>query len=140
MEYKQFGDTYFIRMDPGEEILSTLKQICQKEEIELGQIEALGAVHHAVLSVYDIPNRVFCRKEFNEPLEISNLTGTVTRQQGEVYLHLHATLCGTDFIAHGGHANELTVSATCEMVLHRFSGHVGRRFDESIGLNLYEFK
>ena len=139
MEYRKFDDTLLIRMDPGEEILSTLKEICRREAIESAAVEALGAVSHAVLSVYDVPRRVFCRREFNEPMEISSLTGTVTRQQGEVYLHLHAALCGTDFVAHGGHVNELTVSATCEMVLRVIHGHVDRRFDEKIGLNLFDF-
>ena len=104
------------------------------------QVDALGAVDRAVVSVYDVPTRTFYRKEFNEAMELSNLCGTVTRKDGAPYLHLHATLCDTDLNAHGGHANELHVSATCEMVVRLIPGQVGRQPDEGIGLNLFSFQ
>lgn len=139
MEYKKFGDTYIIRMDRGEEIVQTLSDLCKKEDIRLASVDALGAVSHAVLSVYDMPAKVFCRKTFDEPMEISSLCGTVTQKDGEPYLHLHGTVCDTQHRAHGGHVNELIVSATCEMVVRTLPGEVGRRFDAEIGLNLFEF-
>ncbi|MBQ9299394.1 MAG: DNA-binding protein [Clostridia bacterium] len=139
MEYRRFGDTYIVRMDRGEEILSQLVALCEKEDIRLAQVDALGAVDHAVVSVYDIPTKTFYKKEFNEPMEISNLCGTVSRKDGQVYIHLHATVCDKDLIAHGGHANELRVSATCEMVVRTIPGQVDRRLDEAIGLNMFRF-
>lgn len=139
MEYKQFGDTYVVRMDRGEEILSQLEALCKKEKIALASVSALGAVDHALVSVYDVPNKVFCRKEFNEPMEISALIGSVSQKEGQVYLHLHVTLCDTNCAAHGGHANELRVSATTEMILHTVPGTVERQLDPEIGLNLFKF-
>ena len=139
MEFRKFGDTYIVRMDRGEEILSTLTELCRKEDIRLAQVDALGAVDHAVVSVYDVPTKTFYKKEFNEPMEISNLCGTVTRKEGQVYIHLHATVCDKNLTAHGGHANELRVSATCEMVVRVIPGEVGRRLDEKIGLNMFQF-
>ena len=139
MEYRKFGDTYVVRIDRGEEILASLTSLCRKEDIRLAQVDALGAVDHAIVSVYDVPTKTFFRKEFNEAMEISNLCGTVSRKDGEVYIHLHATLCDTNLAAHGGHANELRVSATCEMVVRTIPGEVGRQLDENIGLNLFKF-
>lgn len=139
MEYKKFGDTYFVRIDRGEEILASLAALCKKEDIRLASVEALGAVDRAVVSVYDVPSKTFFKKEFNEPMEISNLCGTATRKEGEVYLHLHATLCDKNLAAHGGHANELWVSATCEMVVRAIPGEVGRRLNEELGLNQFLF-
>ena len=139
MEYRKFGDTYVVRIDRGEEILTSLTALCRKEDIRLASVDALGAVDHAIVSVYDVPTKTFFRKEFNEAMEISNLCGTVSRKDGEVYIHLHATLCDTNLAAHGGHANELRVSATCEMVVRTIPGEVGRQLDENIGLNLFKF-
>ena len=139
MEYKKFGDTYVVRMDRGEEIVGTLTGLCEKEDIRLAQVDALGAVDHAVICVYDVAAKQFFRKTFDEPMEISNLCGTVSRKDGQVYLHLHGTVCDTNLIAHGGHVNELRVSATCEMVLRVIDGEVNRRLDEGIGLNLFQF-
>ena len=139
MDYRKFGDTYIVRMDRGEEILQTLIGFCEKENVRLASVEALGAVDHAVVSVYDVPTKTFYKKEFNEPMEISNLCGTVTRKEGKAYIHLHATLCDANLLAHGGHANELRVAATCEMVVRTLPGEVGRKLDENIGLNMFQF-
>lgn len=140
MDYRKFGDTYIVRIDRGEEIITSLNALCVKEKIRLAKVDALGAVDHAVVSVYDVPTQTFYRKEFNEPMEISNLCGTVTRKEGQVYIHLHVTVCGKDLIAHGGHANELRVGATCEMAVRVLSGEVNRRPDEDTGLNLFRFE
>ena len=99
-----------------------------------------GAVDHAVVSVYDVPTKTFYRKEFNEPMEISSLCGTVSQMDGQVYLHLHVTLCDKDLIAHGGHANELRISATCEMTVRTIPGAVDRKLDETVGLNVFRFE
>ena len=139
MEYKRFGDTYIARFDRGEEVLTCLTQLCRQEKISLASVEALGAVDRAVVSVFDVPTQRFYKKEFNEPMEISSLTGTVTRKDGEVYLHLHATLCDTQLLAHGGHANELHISATCEMVIRTLPGQVGRSLNPAVGLNQLDF-
>ncbi len=139
MDYRKLGENYIVRMDRGEEILSALKALCEKENIILAQVDALGAVDRAVVSVYDVPTRTFFKKEFNEPMEISNLCGTVSRKDGEVYLHLHVTVCDQNLLAHGGHANELRVSATCEMVVRTMPGEVGRVLNEDVGLNQFMF-
>ena len=139
MEYRKFGDTYIVRMDRGEEILASLTALCRQEDIQLATVDALGAVDHAVVGVYDVPTHTYYKLEFNEPMEISNLCGNVTRKDGEVYLHLHVTLCGMDAAAHGGHANELRIAATCEMAVRTLPGQVGRRHDDVTGLNLFQF-
>ena len=139
MEYKKFGDTYVVRMDRGEEVLTQLQEMCRKEDIRLARVDALGAVDHAAVCVYDVPTKTFFKKSFDEPMEISNLCGTVTRREGGVYLHLHVTLCDRELRAHGGHATELRVSATCEMTVTVIPGEVERELNEEIGLNVFRF-
>ena len=139
MEYRRFGNTYVVRMDRGEEILSQLTDLCRTEDIRLARVDALGAVDHAEVCVYDVLTKTFFKKEFNEPMEISNLCGTATRKEGEVYLHLHVTLCDRELRAHGGHASALRVSATCEMTVTVIPGEVDRKMNEEIGLNVFLF-
>ena len=139
MEFHRFNDTYVVRMDRGEEVMSTLAGLCEKEGIRLASVEAIGAVDRAVVGLYDVGEKVYHRKEFNEPMEIASLLGTVTEKDGKPYLHLHATLCDADMQTHGGHVNELRISATCEMVLRLIPGAVGRRLDDVTGLNVFQF-
>ena len=139
MEFRRFKDTYVVRMDRGEEIMATLAGLCEKEGIRLASVEAIGAVDRAVVGLYDVGEKVYHKKEFREPMELTGLLGTVTEKDGKPYLHLHATLCDAEMRTHGGHVNELRISATCEMVLRLIPGEVGRKPDAATGLNLFQF-
>lgn len=141
MDYRQFGDTYVIRLDRGEEILSSLTEFCQKEQVLLGSVEALGASDHVVIGLYDVAERRYHKHTFDGPMEITSLLGNISTKDGETYLHLHINLCREDMQVIGGHLNECRISATCEMFVRRLDGHVERKLDEAVtGLNLYEFQ
>ena len=140
MDYRKFSDTYVIRMDRGEEILSSLTELCRKEQIRLGSVSALGAADHVVIGLYDVGARQYHRHSFDEPMEITSLVGSISTKEGEPYLHLHINLCREDMSVIGGHLNECRISATCEMIVRQLDGIVERKLDEAVtGLNLYEF-
>ena len=136
MQYKKIGDTYLVRLDLNEEIMQSLKQLCEKEDIRLAQVNAIGASNHAVIGVYDLQAQAYHREELNGFMEITGLTGNVTRMNGEVYLHLHGTMADRNNVIHGGHVIELTVGATCEMFVQVLPGEVSRSRDEDLGINL----
>lgn len=140
MEYRKFNDTYVVRMDRGEEIISSLTSFCQKEQIKLGTVEALGASDHVVIGLYDVAARQYHKHSFDGPMEITSLLGNISTKEGETYLHLHINLCREDMSVIGGHLNECRVSATCEMFVRKLEGAVERKLDEAVtGLNLYRF-
>ena len=140
MEFRRFNDAYVVRMDRGEEVMETLTALCEQEGIRLASVEAIGAVDRAVVGLYDVGEKVYHKKEFTEPMELTSLLGTVTEKDGKPYLHLHATFCDANMQTHGGHVNALHISATCEMVLRLLPGQVGRQLDEVTELNLFDFK
>ncbi len=139
MEYRQFNDTYVVRLERGEELLSCLRTLAEKEDISLASIEGLGAADHIVIGLYDVKNQYFHRYECEQPLEISSINGNITRMNDEVYLHVHANFADQDMNVIGGHVNECRISATCELFIRRLDGKVGRFKDEETGLNLFQF-
>ena len=138
MQYKQFGDTYMLRIDYGEEILQSLKQMCEQEGIRLAQVSAIGAVDHAVVGVFDLREKRYHQEETNEFMEIASLSGSVTEMNGQPYIHLHVTLADQKHILHGGHAIALRVGATCEMFVRVLDGQAGREKNEELGINLWK--
>ena len=42
MEYRKIGDNYYIRMDRGDEIISNLLEICEKESIPSAVFSGIG--------------------------------------------------------------------------------------------------
>lgn len=139
MEYKQFGNHYVMRVDPGEEILEKIEELCRREEIRLGSAVGLGAANRAVVGLFDTVNKVYKKKELTGPMEITSLVGNISTKDGQTYLHFHVNLCDEEMKIFGGHMNACYVSATSEITVTKLEGTVERRMDEKIGLNLYQF-
>lgn len=139
MEYRQFGNTYMARLDPGEEVLESLKTLCAEAGIRLGRVEAIGATDHAVLGVYDLNKKQYYPEEINEFMEITTLTGNITALDGKPYVHLHATLADQRHAIHGGHVLELRIGATCEIFIDALDGDVTRQRVEALGINRWAF-
>ena len=139
MEYRQFGNTYMIRIDLGEDIVESLKKLCEDEHILLGRVEAIGATDHAVIGVYDPAKKEYYPETVSEFMEIASLNGSITAMDGKPYIHLHAALADQRHGIHGGHVLEMRVGATCEMFVTALEGEVTRRREESLGINLWAF-
>ena len=139
MQYKRFGNTCMLRIDLGEDIVESLKKLCEDEQILLGRVEAIGATDHAVIGVYDLAKKEYYPETIDEFMEIASLNGNITAMDGKPYIHLHATLADQKHVIHGGHVLEMRVGATCEMFVTVFEGEVKRRKDEGLGINLWTF-
>ena len=139
MLYKKFGDTYLVRIDLGEDIIESLKMLCEDAHIRLGRVEAIGAANHAVLGVYDLKKKEYYPEEINEFMEITSLNGNITAMDGKPYIHLHATLADQRHTIHGGHVLEMRVGATCEMFVTVLDGEVKRQKEVALGINLWTF-
>ena len=139
MEYRQFGNTWMVRIDLGEDIIAQLKKLCEDERICLGRVEAIGATDRAVIGVYDLEKKEYYPEEINEFMEITSLNGNITAVDGKPYIHLHATLADQRHAIHGGHVLEMRVGATCEMFVTVLDEKVSRTKDEALGINLWSF-
>ncbi len=139
MDYRRFADTLLVRMDPGEEITAQLRAVCEKEDVKLAAVEALGAVNDFTVGLFDTGTKEFRANRFQGPHEIVSLTGTVTTKDGAFYQHLHMSAANDRGEVFGGHLTAAVISATCEMVVRVLDGQVERAFDPEIGLNLFRF-
>ena len=138
MIYKVFDNTIVVRIDRGEEILSSVNSICKKENVKLASITALGAVDHVVVGLYKVDEKRYFPNTFDGEMEMTSLTGNVTTKDGEVYLHMHADFADADGHVFGGHLNEAVISGTCEMFISTLNGTVGRKTDDATGLNIVD--
>ena len=136
MEIKQFGKTYVIRIQRGEEVVAALEKACKDHNIRLGVVSGIGAVGEATIGLYDVENQEYHSESFCGDMEIVNLAGNVSTMNGEVYLHLHISLSDSSHKLFGGHLNRAVVSATCEAFIQTIDGEVDRFKDDETGLNL----
>ncbi len=139
MEYKKFANTIVARIDKGEEILESIKEIALKEKIKLANINALGATNDFTVGVYNIDEKKYYSNNFQGNFEIVSLTGTINTMNNEFYTHIHMSAGNDSGEVFGGHLNRAVVSATCEMIINIIDGKVDRFYDEETGLNLFDF-
>ncbi len=139
MEYRKFGNRYMVRMDPGDEVLAKVTELCEAEGIQLGEFRALGAADELELGVYDVEKKQYFKEVYKGQYEITSLFGTISEQNGNVYLHAHLSASTLHGASIGGHLNRAVISGTCEMIVEPMEGHAGRAVNEQTGLNDLKF-
>ncbi|MCR5607292.1 MAG: DNA-binding protein [Treponema sp.] len=139
MEYRQFGDTFVVRLNRGEEIITELTALCKKENIELASVQGIGAADLATIGLYNVSEKFYHKTQLKGAMEISSLLGNITTMNGETYLHLHINLCDENMNIRGGHLNECRISATGEIIVTKINGNVDRIKDNETGLNIFKF-
>ena len=166
MEYRKIGDNYYIRMDRGDEIISNLLEVCEKESIPSAVFSGIGGCQSAELQVF-IPERLrvderssstseaakpsagmagsFETERLDGMLELVSINGNVVRDDdGQLFHHTHALFSfkrdGQHRMA-GGHLKATTVLYTAEIELRPTVGRViGRKFDPETGTGFWNFR
>lgn len=140
MDYRRFDQGYVLRLDPGEEIVECLTHLVDQEQVQLATVSALGAANDVTIGIFDTVEKKYYSQRYQGDFEISALVGNVTRKDGAPYLHLHITIGNpVTGAVHAGHLSAAAVSATLELFLQVWDGRVGRKFSDTVGLNLLEF-
>ncbi len=139
MEWKKKDHRYFLRLEKGEEIIEKISEFCEENKIIAGAITGIGAVNQVEFGLFDTIEKKYHTNCLNEALEITSLIGNISRKEEKVYLHLHITVGNIHGLVYGGHLNKAVISATGEIIIDEADVEINRRFDETIGLNLWEF-
>ena len=158
MEYKKIGETYYIRMDRGDEIIGNILEICRKESIPSAIFSGIGGCSNAELQVFIPETGSFETEQLEGMLELVSLNGNVVSgDDGQLYHHTHALFSfkggnrdvnniveghqdGQHGMA-GGHLKSTTVLYTAEIELRpTIGGSIGRKFDPETGTGFWNFK
>ena len=131
MEYRKIGEAYYIRMDRGDEIISTLLELCEKETISSAVFSGIGGCQSAELQVFIPETGSFETERLEGMLELVSLNGNVVRDDNGQLFHGMA----------GGHLKATTVLYTAEIELRpTIGGTIGRKFDPETGTGFWEFR
>lgn len=139
MDYRRFNNNIVLRLEVGEEVIASIKELCIKENIKSGSVTGLGASDDIEIGLFKVKEKKYYSTNFKDDFEITNLTGNISVMNDEPYLHIHGTFANISGNCIGGHLNKAVISATSEIIINIIDGDVKRRFDEKIGLNLIEF-
>ena len=131
-------DRFMARLSKDKDLLEEITDICKKEGISLGRVEALGAVQKACFAFYDQGTHKYMPVPIDEPLEILKLAGNVSLRDGAPFVHAHATMADRAGRAYGGHLAPGTIVFACECIIEAFDGpRLTRELDGATGLFLW---
>lgn len=128
--------TYFLRIDKGEEILTTLKQFCKSNSIECGYYSGIGAIDNLDIGIWNTRTKKYDTCNFKKPLEITSLVGNVTTKDNDVWLHAHINASDNKCQVIGGHLLKANIAVTCEIFITKVKSDLIREFNEDIGIYL----
>ncbi|MCR5731347.1 MAG: DUF296 domain-containing protein [Sphaerochaetaceae bacterium] len=145
MDYRKFGSTVYIRLDKGDEIISSILGICNSEHIKSAIFSGIGGCSNAEIQTF-IPERgEFETSCISGMLELISLNGNVvTDESGELCHHTHALFSYKENGEHkvsAGHMKSITVLYTAEIELRLVvGGEIGKKFDPETGTGFWNFK
>lgn len=138
MQSKRVNDGFLLKIEKGEEIISSITRFAKENNIIAAHIHAIGAVSAVELGFYHLNKKEYRFKRINKNLEIASMTGNIALFENEQTIHAHGIFSDENFVCLGGHVTNATVSATCEVYLTNFNSPLVRKENHEIGLKLLD--
>jgi predicted DNA-binding protein with PD1-like motif len=145
MRFNKFPlkDLIVCRVDAGEDLLNSIRQVVVDSGVNAGFLSVIGAVDRACYGFYIPETRSYTSHKW-EPtsdsspaLEILSCLGNVALLEDEVIVHAHITLSGVNGELVGGHLQEgCRVNPTAELTLLSAQGKLKRKRNDELNLAL----
>lgn len=144
MEYRKYGDTFYIRMDRGDEIIEKILMVCKEEGMHSCTFNGIGGCGKAEIQTFIPETGTFEMRRLEGMLELVSLNGNViTDENGDYYHHTHAVFAykvGEDHRVAAGHMKSIMVSYTAEIELRPVvDGEIKRKYDSETGTGFWSF-
>jgi predicted DNA-binding protein with PD1-like motif len=139
MQSRKVGSTSFVmRIERGEEIVTSLGKFCKDQKIKGGFFYGVGACDNVVLAHYNVGTKKYKEVSFKKPLEMASLTGSIGYEKNLI-VHAHAVFADDKMQTIAGHLVSAVVSGTAEVHLIKLP-NLPKRFDKKTGLKLFDLK
>ena len=144
MDYRKYGDTYYIRFDRGDEIISGIIDVCRKEEIHSSVYSGIGGCESAEIQTCNPAIGQFDIHRVQGMLELVSLNGNVMlNADDKLTHHTHAVFSYQEKGDHrviAGHIKSATVLYTAEIELRPVvGGEIRRSYDKQNGTRFWNF-
>jgi len=119
------------------DLLSSLKEIIEVNQINSGMFYLIGAVRKAVFGFYK--DTTYQMIIINENLEILSCLGNIAKKGDELIVHAHITFGNSEGKAFGGHLLEGTIiDPTGELFILQLKDELKRKLDPATKLSFLD--
>jgi len=118
MDWTRSGDDLFVRLDPGEEIHTSLREIADKVGFDAAAITSgIGRTRDNVYGHMSKSGK-YHQAEISEACELVSLQGNIARfEDGSAFTHIHVTISDDEMGVHAGHLFTAVVEVVAEIHL-----------------------
>lgn len=140
IHYKLVGDTYIIRLDKGQEIITTLRQFCVDHKIQAASIQGIGAGENLNIGFFNTKTKQYEVKNIKDCVEITSLLGNVTVKENAPFIHLHITTSDSFHSVSGGHLLSGEIALTGEIFVKPLNTKLKRNYIPDLGISIFEME
>ena len=139
MQYQKISENQFlIKLKKSDKIIESLTIFVNENKILSGFFYGLGAASQAEIAHYSVETKKYSSKIFDEPLEITNIVGSLAIFENDPLIHPHITIGDSQLQVFGGHLVEATISGTCEIIFTDFQKPLYKKLDPEVGLKTFD--
>ena len=127
MEYRNYNNVVYLRLDRGDEVLSSILSVCEKEGFKSCVFSGIGGCDYAKLGTFRPDQGTYGEYEKEGMLELVSLNGDVKDSDQGPLIHAHACLSfeeNGEIKLTGGHLLSLRVLITAEIEIRPVVGGV----------------
>ncbi len=118
MDWTRSNDDLFVRLDPGEEIHASLRELADELKIDAAAITSGIGRTRDNLYGHMSDEGVYHKVSKTEPCELISVQGNLGRlEDGTAFTHIHMCISDDDMEVHAGHLFEATVHVVGEIHL-----------------------
>lgn len=127
MEYRNYNNVIYLRLDKGDEVLSSILGVCAKEKVKSCVFSGIGGCDYVKLGTFRPEEGTYAEYEKEGMLELVSLNGDVKDSDEGSLIHAHACLSYEEegeIKLLGGHLLSLRVLITAEIEITPVLGGV----------------
>ena len=127
MEYRNYNNVVYLRLDKGDEVLSSILSVCEKEGFKSCVFSGIGGCDYAKLGTFRPDQGTYGEYEKQGMLELVSLNGDVKDSDQGLLIHAHACLSfeeNGEIKLTGGHLLSLRVLITAEIEIRPVVGGI----------------
>ena len=116
MEHRRVGRDVFVRLDVGDEMHASIRELSEHGISAAAITSGIGRIRNTVIGYLDADG-VYQKEVLEAPVELLSTQGNLAPGPDGAFTHIHIVASDDDHTVHGGHLFEATVEVTAEMHL-----------------------
>lgn len=118
MDWHASDSDIFLRVDPGEGLVASLKELADAARLDAAAIvSGVGMLSSVELGFFDTGRDDYQATSFDGIYDLNSVLGNIVRRDGAPVPHVHVIFNDTGHATYGGHLLEATCHITMEIFL-----------------------